>query len=169
MRIDLLHLHRHRSGFTLLELLLVLLLLSLITAMVTPQLRNFAHGRDLGFTSTELVSLANYGRTQSIAEGRRYRLNVDQQNQVFWLTAQSGASAQGLQTEWGQRIYAPGTIRIETKLPTHEDGQYITFFPNGRCEPASIRLTLENGNVAVVGSLSATETFHVLSPQEVEQ
>src|SRR5260221_3978229 len=78
-----------RRGFTLLELVLVMLLLTLITGLVVPALRNFSRGRNLGYAASQMTAMANYAHTQSISQGKPYRLNLDVNNGTYWLTART--------------------------------------------------------------------------------
>src|SRR4051794_32735853 len=75
-------------GFTLIELILVLLILAIVAAMVAPTLRNYARGRDGPNTAAHIVTLANYGRARAIADGVVVRLNFDPTTARYWLTRQ---------------------------------------------------------------------------------
>ena len=57
-----------------------MLLLTLITGLVMPALRNFSRGRNLGYAASQMTAMANYAHTQSISQGKPYRLNLDVNN-----------------------------------------------------------------------------------------
>ncbi len=71
------NLARRRSGYTLFELVLVMAVLLIAAGMAAPSLRNFARGRDAGDAAEQFVAVARWARTQAIAQGAVYRLNVD--------------------------------------------------------------------------------------------
>src|SRR5256885_2775533 len=90
---------RRRGGFTLLELVFVLLLLSVIASIVVPPMRNFARGRKLSDAARDVVSATNYARSQAISEGTTYRLYFDLNNRQFWLESRKTDSFQPLRTD----------------------------------------------------------------------
>ena len=111
---------QRRSGFTLLELILVMLIVAVMAAVMVPKLVNFRIGRSNANTAEQLVSMANYARTQAIAQGQTYRLNVDAANGQFWLTvADQNGVFQPAGNDYGQKISAaPGTTMEFTLDPT---------------------------------------------------
>jgi type II secretion system protein H len=194
------------SGFTLIELILVLVIIAIITAIVMPSVSAFSAGRSSSNMATQLIALTDYARTEAAAEGRTFRLNFDASKGTYWLTAQrDGVFVPPDNQEYGQIFLLPEhvqwditftskmtsqmippideqqvTTQMNTSLsqPTgqqnymvqnsHENGSYVEFDPSGRVDPAQIKLTdVRQGNSIVVGCLSATELFHILTPQEM--
>ncbi len=101
-----------RKGFTLIELILVLVVLAVIVTTVTVSMRNFARGKEASNTAVQLVAIANYARSQAISDGRTYRLTFDPQANTYRLTAQDGGNFVDLGTEWGQTFKIPGDLKI---------------------------------------------------------
>jgi prepilin-type N-terminal cleavage/methylation domain-containing protein len=156
---------RH-SGFTLLELVLVLAILVIVMALIAPSLQGFAAGRSGKNLATNLVAMTNYARTQAVAEGRTYRLNFDPSEHAFWLTYENGSTFDPPQNDFGRRVVVPDGVAIETTIAANTDGTYLNFYANGRTEPANIRVTDRFGAMIDVGCLSSTELFKVLAPGE---
>jgi type II secretion system protein H len=152
------------SGFTLLELVLVMLVIAIAAAMVAPSLRGSVNGRRLGDAGTQLVSLAQYARTQAVTQGHSYRLNLDLSAKTYWLTSREYDTFQNLSNDFGRVITAPDGVTLESDLQPQDDGTYIEFRPTGRTDPATIRLRDNNNNVLVVTCESATELFHTVTP-----
>jgi type II secretion system protein H len=152
------------SGFTLLELVLVMLVIAVAAAMVAPSLRGSVSGRRLGDAATQLVSLAQYARTQAVTQGRSYRLNVDVSARTYWLTSREYDVFQNLTNDFGRVISVPDGVGIECDIQRQDDGTYVEFRPSGRTDPATIRLRDDNNNVLVVACDSATELFHAVTP-----
>ena len=57
------------AGFTLIELIFVMVLLAIGAAMVAPAMASFYRGRLLNSEARRLLTLANYGQSRAIAEG----------------------------------------------------------------------------------------------------
>jgi len=156
------------SGFTLLELVFVLVILAVLAAMVAPSLRSFGIGRSNEDTATLLVGLAGYAHTQSASEGRVYRLNFDVPGRAFWLTAQQGAAFVPPTNDFGRRCTAAdGVAQMSVDLQPRPDGDYVEFQPTGLTDPAPVQIRLIDklGGSVGVACLSSTETFQVLPKQ----
>jgi len=160
---------RTSSGFTLLELIFVLIVLAVLAATIAPSLRGFAVGRAKNDMASTIVSLANYARTQAISEGRTYRLNIDPHKRVVWLTVQDGPLFSPPPGDFGTQFPASSSVvRMETDLPAQPDGQYVTFSVGGRTTPpVQIWLTDELGQRAEVALQSETELFRILPREEM--
>jgi type II secretion system protein H len=154
------------SGFTLLEIILVMTILVLVVSMLAPSLRGFGIGRSTDNTARQLVSLAKYARSQAISEGRRYRLNFDAQNNAFWLTAESGSAFAAPNNDFGRRIEAPEGVFIQTDLTQQPDGVFVEFRPTGRTDAAHVSLTDKLGNTIQVACDSPTEMFRIVPAGE---
>lgn len=155
-----------RGGFTLLELIFVLLLMAVAVAIVMPSLSGTVKGRRVGDTAAQLVTLTNYAHNQAISEGRVYRLNFDSSGRGYWLTMQQDDGQYGsLGQELGQQFEVPEDLRVETDLARQQDGAtYITFRPSGRCDPApaNVRVADQAGDVTQITCESPTELFHIV-------
>ncbi len=170
---------RHRRGkaaFTLLELIVVMVLITVIVGIAAPSLSNFGQGRRIGDSADQIVVLARWARSQAISRGIAFRLNFDPSQNAYWLTMQSGpAYANILQAdpsappsvntydqlgeEYGKRFAAPGNVTLTCTALAQQDGQYVEFYPTGRCDPATVRLTDVKGQVIEVGCLLYDRTM----------
>ncbi|CAA9403069.1 MAG: hypothetical protein AVDCRST_MAG64-1828, partial [uncultured Phycisphaerae bacterium] len=174
---------RPRRGFTLMELILVLLILTVIVGITIPSLRGPAAKRGIDECSGQLLALAQYARSQAVSEGVAYRLNVDAANGVYYLTRQDGPDFYELGHEFGRQFEVPEGIEVQwddafltQQLQAAEaTGQvlpervaaavpYVEFRPSGRTDPALIRLTDRDGEVTQVLCPSSTETFRIVKP-----
>jgi len=146
-----------RGGFTLLELVLVMVVICTVLAMAAPSLRGFFASRQTQDTAAYLVALTELARSQAISEGRVYRLNLDPVEGTYWLTVQGGGDFERLETEFGRTFRLPDGVRMELST----DSGHITFQPTGRVDAAKNRLTARQGDRAFVNSTAATERFQV--------
>jgi Tfp pilus assembly protein FimT len=151
------------------ELLMVMVVLVVVTALVAPRLSGVSPGHSANDTARQILALTQYAQSQAIAEGRPYRLNIDTSKMQFWLTVQSTAGAQyDAPSRVGFRepmTAGTGVARISLKLdnPAQNDGTYIQFLPSGRIDPpVSITLTDTKGHDLVVACETPTEPFRIL-------
>jgi type II secretion system protein H len=157
----------HRAGFTLMELVLVLVIVCTMLAIAAPSLRGFSTARKTDDAAGQLVSIMHWARAQSITEAKVYRLNIDTNNRVYFLSMQEGGLFQDLGTEFGRRFEVTDDIRIDTDAPRAEGWQVVRFYPTGRTEAATIRLTDASNKTVQIGCLSPTEMYHILTPEEL--
>jgi Tfp pilus assembly protein FimT len=156
-----------RWAFTLMELLLVLVIITLMVATAAPRLAAFAMGRKADDMAMTVISLTRYARSQAVSEGRAYRLNVDAAGGDIWLTAQSDGEYVAPPNDYGKHYPMPDGVKLDTDIaPKPDGGTYITFSPSGRGEAAQIRLTNSAGKTITVLCASPTELFHVAQPGE---
>jgi type II secretion system protein H len=80
-------------GFTLIELILVMVIIAILAAAVVPSLTSFRIGRANANTATQLIALSQFARTQSISEGKVYRLVLDTQKGTYQLLAEDDSGA----------------------------------------------------------------------------
>jgi len=154
------------SGFTLIELILVMSILVFVVAMIAPSLRGFGVGRRKNDMATLLVGIANYGRTQAVTEGRTYRLIFDAQKPGFQLAVQAGSVYRPLAGDYGNKIEFVDGLQLRTDIAPQPDGIHLDFHPDGRTDPAHVWITDKLGDTVEVACESATEMFRVFSPQE---
>jgi prepilin-type N-terminal cleavage/methylation domain-containing protein len=159
---------RTHPAFTLLELILVMAIVAIIVAMASPMLRGFGEARRGDNCAAELVALTQWARTQAITRGATFRLNLDPNARTYWLTVDQGdGTFVSPGSEFGRAFLAPDGVTIDWNVAPQQDGQYVSFWPSGRTDSAAIRVTNPSGEVTQVACLSATETFHVLTAQEL--
>ena len=166
--------HRRRPiAFTLLELILVMAIVAVIVGLAIPKLSGFALGRRTAACADQLVALTRYAHTQSISTATVYRLNLQpaagNAPGTYWLTMQ-GEDGQFIRTgdNLGMDFQVPDGVDVSWNAPQHPDGQYIEFQPTGRSEQAMIQVRSTDGRVITIASLSSTELFKVMTPDEAK-
>jgi prepilin-type N-terminal cleavage/methylation domain-containing protein len=142
-----------RSGFTLLELTVVLFILSLAAALVAPVFaRSFGQLR-LKAAARDVATLCRYARTQAITHQAVLEVVLDRRGNAYWLrgpdwalTRLGAADRAGTANEPGQasqggllharvRVLPPGVTLKSVILdvgPLQDDEQgSIAFYPQG--------------------------------------
>jgi prepilin-type N-terminal cleavage/methylation domain-containing protein len=137
------------GGFTLLEITLVLVIMSVVFALVIPRLRDPGRA-ELEAQSHHLVLTFRLLRSEAVLNGSAYRLNYDLDQQRYWVTPGDASVdlaqfARDIGTlARGTRLERPVAI-LDVVLPTLAgkvaQGQiYTVFYPDGSVDPTVIHL-----------------------------
>lgn len=180
-----------KKGFTLLELLLVMLLFAATAAVIAPSLALFKASRAVLNLSAQFVALTDYARSQAISEGRVYCLNVDSGKGSFWLTAQENGNFERIGKEMGREfvllegmdiklaaepyIHAdvlvsglrlPGQMAVVDAVEGREEGiNTIKFSPDGHIQPAAFRMSDRRNNVVEIVCASPSGRFKIAAAE----
>ena len=158
---------RAGGGFTLLELIVVLGLVGVLLALAAPSLRGFMGSRQTANAAAQVLALTQWAGSRAVAQGSVYRLNIDSQTNVYWLTVQQAGAFVDLNCEFGRRFQFPEGTTVSVRSPLGgAPVSYIEFYPSGRTVEALIELKGRQGELFQVICESATEAFHVVSPSE---
>ena len=156
-----------RGGFTLLELIVVLVLISTVLATAAPSLRGFLAGRQGAEAAAQVLSLTHLARSRAVTQGRVYRLNIDTETNTYWLTMQQAGAFVKLGCEHGRRFRFPDSVSVTLELSAADaQASFVQFYADGRSDQATIGLTGRRGEVLEVTCPSASERFRVVSPSE---
>jgi len=137
-------------GFTLVELVLVLLVIVICAMIAGPKLGDFARGRTLPDAAVSLATTARWCRLKATSDGVAYRLNLEPNARKYWVTKEDGTGTAyvAVDHDLGAESTLPDGIYMSSEnLPIHEDGTYITFWPGGQTDVASIALSNDRGRV----------------------
>ncbi len=156
-------------AFTLIELIVVMLILSVLFAMAAPSLSGFGAGRAAAQTASQVLTLSRWAREQAITEGRPYRLCFDSTNQLYWVMVSNGSTFQRIGTEFGRDFTVPDGVSLTLDAPQEGGLAYLEFLPSGRSQPARVRVVSKDGQSTYLASLSATEPLRALTPQERQE
>lgn len=153
-------------GFTLLELILVMLIISTLLAVASPSLQGFFSSRKTNDAASNILSLMKLAGTQAVTEGRIYRLNLDPEKRSYWLTAVEEGVFSELHTEFGRVFILPEDTSIELEKEAENSSQekYVQFYPEGWAQPGLIRLTDRRGDIVEIKSSSPLERYRIIIP-----
>ena len=162
--------HRFRTqGFTLLELILVMLIISTMLAIAAPSLRGFFGSRETKNAAEQILALTKYASSQAVAEGRICSLNFDIRENAYWLTVQDQGVFRDLGIEMGRRFSLPKDTIIELDgIPNDVNSwaYYIEFDATGRCQPGRIRLINRREEVITIICPTPTEQYYITTAED---
>jgi type II secretion system protein H len=149
------------SGFTLIELIAVLVIIAISCLAVAPMLGSFVRGRAPENTAGRFVAIAHWARSQAISDGAIYRVNLDANAGTWSLTMDNGTAFVAVETTYGDEFTVPDDVRIESDAPKIDKMQVIEFDPTGRSDPGTVKfLGTRGGEVDVVCDTPA-DTYHI--------
>ena len=145
-------------GFTLLELILVMVILATVMALAAPKLSNWRKGGALRSSADDFVAATKFARTQAISSGQVCVVAIDKQGGTFNVQQQNGANYVNVDGEFGQpmRVLDGGSI----------DGpDTISFYPTGRVQPATVKIIGDNGESVTIACGAPSEDFGIVGQQ----
>ena len=149
-------------AFTLIELMLVMALLAIVTALTAPRMISFFRGRSLSEEARRVLALTHYAQSRAIAEGVPVVLWFSPTASTYGQNIQSGfvetddhASSFALEASLSLEIPntdAPPVSELEDERTGLPDGlPVIRFTPDGFFDPASVsKLVLRQGTEAAL-------------------
>lgn len=146
-----------RRAFTLIELILVLAILAVVTALAAPSLMSFFRGRVLDSNARQLLSLTHAGQSRAVSDGFPTLLWIDSQQHECGLQDEFSNSQSGNSQDTdpkAEEFTFDDSLQIEVMnaSPVTVNGRSVAairFLPDGTIDqnsPNTIRLTAENGD-----------------------
>jgi len=162
LRVEQAGARRRSAGFTLLELVLVMLIMCTVLGMAAPSLRGFFASRKTADAATQIVALTQLARSLAVCEGRLYRLNVDCESGSYWLTAQRFGAFERVKRDYGRTFLLPDGTACELERDDDVASRdYIQFYPDGSQDAATIVLADRQGSTLAIACPSPAESFSV--------
>ncbi len=153
------------KGFTLIELILVLSIITMLSVSVIPVFRGTFHSVQDDHAVRDLMATIRYAQERAITDTTEMRLYLQPDLNQYYLARlikieQSGKMFESLAERHGEpvRLSERQTLqKPEAKFDPERNAYYITFRPSGACDPATIAITKSDGTVARIltsGSLA---------------
>ena len=100
-----------KRGYTLIELIVVLVLIGMMLTLAAPRLRNALLTDDLKGSARKMIGIINNLRNEAIREQRDYSLNFDLDANRFWISYRSMTDEErAVASEEGSNL--PPDVRI---------------------------------------------------------
>jgi general secretion pathway protein H len=126
--------HRRRpAGFTLLELLIVMLILAVVVGLSAPRFgRTFRH-LQLQLFASEVANVFTYASTRAVAREEILRIQFDVEGRRYWLARAQEASPKGELERITGRFGR--TASVPEAMTLHPSARQVTFYPDGHADP----------------------------------
>lgn len=136
----------HKSGFTLIELILVMGVLATMAAIVIPALGSFLKGQDISQEGKRFVALTQFAHSEAISSGVSQTLWIDPDRKTYGLREPVGFTEN---TNSG-KVYTLGA-NLDFELDANAARSFgefaIRFLPDGEIEEGSLtNLAIERPN-----------------------
>ena len=152
-----------KRGFTLVELIVVVAIVSVLAGMIAPRMYNLSGSARLRQSSRRFLATARYARDFAATRRCKCRLTIDTKEQGYTLTRQKDAEHDPnefvpLEASLAKPQRLPdglrfGSLRIEPALPRPQadaNADYIDFDPTGRADAAVVEITDGQGVYSVL-------------------
>ena len=101
-------------GFTLIELILVMAILTIAVSITAPTLSRFFSGRALESEARRMLALTRMAQSRAVAEGLPIELWVDAQNRTYGLEAEVASRTGGDQSDpKAVQVFLDRDVKIE--------------------------------------------------------
>ncbi len=159
-------------GFTLIELILVLIIISIAFAIVAPAVGNRLGGNDSKRTAAQLRTTLELLRLRALTEGKEQRLIIDPEDNQYWQESGRQIVARddsGDAPDHGDEQITPsdGDVQLSaTSLWVREEGQVeFRFYPDGTNSGGEITIEQQRETnviayIITLNPLLGTATVH---------
>ncbi len=140
------------KGYTLIELVVVMVLISIMLAVSVPRFRSALVSDQLMYSSRRLVGMIQEVRGKAVREYSDYRLCFDLEKRRVWYAREGDGEGEGEPPEMFQ---LPGGVVIRDVGSGDEVGQdagatFVSVSRKGYASPAAIHLAEENGRTVTL-------------------
>lgn len=126
------------KGFTLIELVLVIILISVITALSAPLFSRTFSDLVIRNTALDMAKMINYAQEMAIIEKSNYKLNIDSEKAKYWITrykpAEEGFLYERIKGRYGKMFFLPRGLALTC------DKSGALFYPDGRSDKVEIKV-----------------------------
>lgn len=168
---------QRRSGFTLIELILVMIVLFTVATVVAPRFSDFFPSYQVRKTTEHLFAWARKARADAAVTGVRQRLVLDTKGKKFWIEYEARPVKEPgkfvlLSGAWGEEALPDGvefeSLEGAEATATNGDLKYLEFRPDGTCSEATLVLANDSGDRHTLRIEGATSKIYI-KPAEEEQ
>ena len=128
---------RSALGFTLVELIIVMMLLAIVAALSVPSLSRSMRQRNLDEEATRLLALTEYGRDEAVSQGVPMIVWIDAKGQRYGVEPKSGFDSD----ETRSREYAMNpdvNVEIDKAVASGGVVEAMEFAPDGALTTSSV-------------------------------
>ena len=148
-------------GFTLVELIVVMVLLLIVASLVAPRMSSFFRGRALSSEARRMLSLMNHAQSRAVAEGLPVLLWIDPASSTYGLEIQGTHAVDERPITYSAEPSLSFETAAAADAPVSEDGvealglpenrPAIRFNPDGFFEEGGVaRIVIRQGDEAAL-------------------
>lgn len=136
--------NRPRLGFTLIELCVVLLLISLVVAILLPRYGGLFARSTIRSEARRLSSMVRYLRSEAVRTGKIHYLNFDIDDNSYWVAVWEGRGRPlEERTQLAKRRELPDSVRLKDVSIVYRAGKFhgrsqMAFYPGGASDEAIV-------------------------------
>lgn len=139
---------RRRAGFSLIELIIVLALISVIAGMLAPMFGSTMGSIQFRNARNDLIGLIQFVQEMAVRDSREYRVYLDKRENVYWverLVEHKGTVKvfEPVTEFWGQKTRLPDYVeltQVKARKSRGSDEAYVGCYPNGASDEARITI-----------------------------
>lgn len=134
---------RRPNAFTLLELVLVMMIIGLALAVVTPSLGGWSRGMRLRAAEDELVAATRFARDRAVTTATLQALTVDPLAHAVHVAPAAPAFVSA--DNAGRAFTFPQSVTLELVVLDRTPVDRVLFYPDGSHSRAVLRLATDRG------------------------
>lgn len=159
-----------RGGFTLIELILVMIVVFTLATVVAPRFSDFFPSFQVRKSTDQLMAWARKARADAALTGTRQRLYLDATNREYWIEVESRPIKEPgkfvkLSGAWNPETLPQAVVfeTVEIKEAETESGavKYIEFRPDGTSSEATVTISNDVGDRQVLRVEAATSKIFI--------
>lgn len=151
-----------QRGFTLIELIVVIVIIAVASALVMPSMRSGLSGVRLEAKGRDLATLCRFARTLAVGEQRVYRIRIEKEKNSIFLTDAYHEKVRSFDLTREIMLEAFKYEGEESREPI----VFLNFYPNGRADEAELVLKNKQGREVIVKTDVLTGTAKLVIPRE---
>ena len=164
----------NNGGFTLMELIVVVIILAMMTAGVTPMFRDSLRSLKRHRVVDEFVAVMQHAHERAILDGVPYRFYVNEDDDTYWVTRFEKRNEKGEDVyEPFENLGRPKSItefvdirRVTARLERDDDGKFIVFYPTGSSDEARIGLYRREGKPVIIKTKQRAGQFEITDQED---